>query len=125
MSGIRALVVDYGGVLTVPIRTAFDAWLAAEQVSPEEFVALLIEWRDTPDNPMHRLETGAITDDEFSAELTARLRRGRRRRDAAGRPGRADVPRPRAGPRRAGHAERGPLGRPAHRPALQQLGLRR
>jgi putative hydrolase of the HAD superfamily len=75
VSDIKALVVDYGGVLTVPIRTAFDAWLTAEQISPEEFIALLIEWRDTPDNPMHRLETGAITDDQFAAELTARLRR--------------------------------------------------
>lgn len=75
MSDIKALVVDYGGVLTVPIRTAFEAWLSAEEISPEEFVAVLVEWRDTPDNPMHRLETGAITDDEFSAELTARLRR--------------------------------------------------
>ena len=51
MSKIRALVVDYGGVLTVPIRTAFDAWLGRDQVSPEEFVNLLVEWRDTPDNP--------------------------------------------------------------------------
>jgi putative hydrolase of the HAD superfamily len=75
VSGIRALVVDYGGVLTVPIRTAFEAWLSAEEVSPEEFIALLVEWRDTPDNPMHRLETGELTDDEFAAELTARLRR--------------------------------------------------
>jgi putative hydrolase of the HAD superfamily len=75
VSEIRALVVDYGGVLTVPIRTAFDDWLGRDQVSPEEFVNLLIEWRDTPDNPMHRLEIGAITDQQFAAELTARLRR--------------------------------------------------
>ena len=75
MSEIRALVVDYGGVLTVPIRTAFEAWLAHDQVSPEEFIALLVEWRDTPDNPMHRLETGELSDEEFAAELAARLRR--------------------------------------------------
>jgi putative hydrolase of the HAD superfamily len=75
VSDIRALVVDYGGVLTVPIKASFDAWLAADNVSPEEFVELLIQWRHEPGNPMHRLETGSISDEEFAAELTARLRR--------------------------------------------------
>jgi putative hydrolase of the HAD superfamily len=72
---IRALVVDYGGVLTVPIKTAFDAWLDAEHVSREDFGELIREWRDAPDNPMHQLETGAITGDTFAAALVARLRR--------------------------------------------------
>jgi putative hydrolase of the HAD superfamily len=72
---IRALVVDYGGVLTVPIRTAFDAWLTGESVSFDEFAAVLREWRDQPDNPMHQLETGSITGAEFGAALVARLRR--------------------------------------------------
>ena len=51
MSDIRALVVDYGGVLTVPIRTAFESWLAHEQVSPEEFVALLRRVAGHPGQP--------------------------------------------------------------------------
>jgi putative hydrolase of the HAD superfamily len=72
---IRALVVDYGGVLTVPIRDAFDGWLAAEGVSQDDFAALLKEWRDQPGNPMHELETGSITGGEFGAALVARLRR--------------------------------------------------
>jgi putative hydrolase of the HAD superfamily len=72
---IRALVVDYGGVLTVPIKTAFDAWLDAEHVSPEAFGDLIREWRDAPDNPMHQLETGAINGDTFATALVARLRR--------------------------------------------------
>ena len=75
MTEIRALVVDYGGVLTVPIRAAFETWLETEQVAPEAFVELLKEWRGVADNPMHRLETGSITDDDFAAELVTRLRR--------------------------------------------------
>jgi putative hydrolase of the HAD superfamily len=72
---IRALVVDYGGVLTVPIKMAFDAWLDAEQVSREAFTELIEEWRGDPGNPMHQLETGAISGDAFALELAARLRR--------------------------------------------------
>jgi putative hydrolase of the HAD superfamily len=75
MSDIKALVVDYGGVLTVPLRQAFDAWLEQEQVTPQEFVDLLVEWRDRPDNPMHRLETGQLSEDEFATAVTERLRR--------------------------------------------------
>lgn len=75
MSDIRALVVDYGGVLTVPLRAAFETWLEQEQVSPQEFVDLLVEWRDVPDNPMHRLETGHLDEDGFAAAVTGRLRR--------------------------------------------------
>ncbi len=75
MSEIKALLVDFGGVLTVPLRTAFEAWLEHEQVDPQEFVDLLVEWRDQPDNPMHRLETGQITEDEFATEVSGRLRR--------------------------------------------------
>jgi epoxide hydrolase-like predicted phosphatase len=72
---IRALVVDYGGVLTVPIRTAFDAWLEADRVDPEAFAALIEEWRAEPDNPMHRLETGELSPDEFAHYLVRKLRR--------------------------------------------------
>jgi putative hydrolase of the HAD superfamily len=71
---IRGLVVDYGGVLTVPIRTAFDAWLDADRISRKEFGALFREWTATEDNPVHRIETGTITGEEFAAELVARLR---------------------------------------------------
>jgi putative hydrolase of the HAD superfamily len=72
---IRALVVDYGGVLTVPIRAAFEAWLEADQIDPDTFQALLEEWRVEPDNPMHRLETGQLAPDAFADHLVSRLRR--------------------------------------------------
>lgn len=72
---VRALIVDYGGVLTAPIRDTFDAWLAADGIDPESFGALLEEWRADPGNPMHGLETGTVTPDEFAAYLVGRLRR--------------------------------------------------
>ncbi len=72
---VRALVVDYGGVLTVPIKEAFDAWLDGEGIERESFRELLEEWRDTSDNAMHRLETGAITGAVFADEMVGRLRR--------------------------------------------------
>jgi putative hydrolase of the HAD superfamily len=72
---IRALVVDYGGVLTVPIRATFEAWLEADGIAPDDFGAVLEEWRATPGNPMHQLETGELSPDGFADYLVARLRR--------------------------------------------------
>lgn len=75
MSDVRALVVDYGGVLTAPIRDTFDGWLARDGIDPDSFAALIEEWRVDPDNPMHGLETGSVTSEEFAAYLVSRLRR--------------------------------------------------
>jgi putative hydrolase of the HAD superfamily len=72
---IRALVVDYGGVLTVPLRSVFEAWLEADRIEPDSFSALLEEWRAEADNPMHRLETGHLEPDAFADHLVSRLRR--------------------------------------------------
>ncbi|MFL6098536.1 MAG: HAD family hydrolase [Actinomycetales bacterium] len=75
MTPVRALIVDYGGVLTVPIRDTFDAWLEVDGIEPDSFGALLEEWRADPGNPMHGLETGTVTPDEFATYLVGRLRR--------------------------------------------------
>lgn len=72
---IRALVVDYGGVLTVPIQDTFTAWLEADDIDPAEFGAVVEEWRATPGNPMHRLETGELSAAEFADYLVGRIRR--------------------------------------------------
>jgi putative hydrolase of the HAD superfamily len=72
---MQALVVDYGGVLTVPLQDTFEAWLEADQIAPEAFLELLEELRTTPDNPMHHLETGAMTPAAFNDYLVGRLSR--------------------------------------------------
>jgi len=73
---VRALVLDYGGVLTTPVRESIAAWLAADGIRPESFSAALKEWlsRNAPDGtPVHRLETGEISVEEFERLLAARL----------------------------------------------------
>ncbi|ASU80970.1 HAD family phosphatase [Actinopolyspora erythraea] len=74
---ITTVVFDYGGVLTTPGRTAVESWTHAEGIRPESFSAVLKEWvgHDAPDNtPIHRLETGELSLEEFDRMLAERLR---------------------------------------------------
>lgn len=73
---LKALVLDYGGVLTTPIGDSIRAWIAAERIVPESFTAVLKEWlgRDAASGtPIHRLESGELSVKEFDALLAARL----------------------------------------------------
>jgi putative hydrolase of the HAD superfamily len=73
---IRAVVFDYGGVLTTPIGDSIAAWLEADGIRPDSFSAALKEWlgRNAEDGtPIHRLETGELPAREFDALLAARL----------------------------------------------------
>ncbi len=74
---LHAVIFDYGGVLTTPGREAIAAWTHAERIRPETFSATLKEWlsRSAPaGTPIHRLETGELTAEEFNQVLAARLR---------------------------------------------------
>ncbi|GAB2662754.1 HAD-IA family hydrolase [Saccharopolyspora gloriosae] len=74
---IKAVIFDYGGVLTTQGRVAINAWTRAERIDPETFSAALKEWlsRKAPaGTPIHRLETGEISGAEFDRLLAARLR---------------------------------------------------
>jgi epoxide hydrolase-like predicted phosphatase len=73
---VEAVVFDYGGVLTGPVPASIAEWLRADRVEPTSFSRTLKAWlsRDAPDGtPIHRLETGALDVDEFSALLAAEL----------------------------------------------------
>jgi epoxide hydrolase-like predicted phosphatase len=73
---VEAVVFDYGGVLTGPVRASISAWLRADRIEPASFSRILKAWlsRDAPDGtPIHRLETGALSVAEFSALLAAEL----------------------------------------------------
>ncbi|MCX2729745.1 HAD family phosphatase [Saccharopolyspora sp. NFXS83] len=73
---IKAVIFDYGGVLTTQGRVAINAWTRAERIKPETFSAALKEWlsRSAPSGtPIHRLETGEISGAEFDRLLAARL----------------------------------------------------
>ena len=75
----RALVVDWGGVLTEPLDAAIRAWARIDGVDYEHYVAVMREWLGphqgelARDNPVAALERGEIEVPHFEEELAARL----------------------------------------------------
>lgn len=71
-SDIRALLVDFGGVLTTPVWDSFAAF-CREQGLDEDAVKRL--FREDPDAlaDLRELETGAIGEDEFERRFGERL----------------------------------------------------
>jgi len=84
--GIRALFVDYGGVLTTSVTTSFAAFCLATGVRPETLKALLADaYADgssgLPSRPsladlVVALETGAMSGEEFDRKLAPVLSEG-------------------------------------------------
>ena len=72
MSGVEAVVSDFGGVLTTPLIEAFAALQAEKQIPLEAFgggMARAAE-RNGGEQPLFALETGAISEREFVALLS-------------------------------------------------------
>ncbi len=71
----RGLLVDFGGVLTTSVGRSFRA--AATALGLERGLVLetfLEAYRDAgADGPIHRLETGRMTAEEFGGEIAAAL----------------------------------------------------
>jgi epoxide hydrolase-like predicted phosphatase len=65
---LRGLLVDYGGVLTTNVWESFRAFCDAEGLDRDEVRRL---FRDDPEalGLLRRLETGELTEEEFSAEF--------------------------------------------------------
>lgn len=75
-STVRAVIFDYGGVLTNPARESIAAWLAADRIRPETFSRTIKAWlaRSAPNGtPIHRLETGELDVAGFERLLAAEL----------------------------------------------------
>jgi putative hydrolase of the HAD superfamily len=73
---VEAVVFDYGGVLTTPMRGWIRTWLESEGIDPGSFSRTLKAWlsRDAVEGtPIHRLETGELTPDGFEELLAAEL----------------------------------------------------
>ncbi|MFB7715383.1 HAD family hydrolase [Streptomyces sp. NPDC056105] len=73
---VDAVVFDYGGVLTGPVRDSIAAWIEADGIEPDSFSRTLKAWlsRNAEDGtPIHRLETGELTVAEFDVLLAAEL----------------------------------------------------
>lgn len=76
-AAVRAVIFDYGGVLTTPGEAAIRAWTMAEGIDRATFSAALKDWLSRgapPGTPIHRLETGQLSQEEFNRALAARLR---------------------------------------------------
>jgi putative hydrolase of the HAD superfamily len=72
---IRAVVSDFGGVLTAPLLDGFARIQADLGVPPEAFGAALGRATATDGrNPLFELEVGAITEAEFIATIERELR---------------------------------------------------
>jgi putative hydrolase of the HAD superfamily len=78
--GIEAVISDFGGVLTSPLRGSFEAFQDSSGVSLEALgLAMAAVAQRTGVNPLFELETGRLTEAEFlralGAELSVRLGR--------------------------------------------------
>jgi len=77
----RGVITDWGGVMTSTIRNTVQAWLDSEEIDSDTYAAVMRLWVVTAydpaadGNPVHALERGEITSDEFERLLAARLLR--------------------------------------------------
>src|SRR5580704_14360872 len=74
----RGGIIDWGGVGTGPLPNTIDAWLQAEQIDRDSYATVMRSWvsaayGDGADNPVHALERGECTNEEFEAALAAQL----------------------------------------------------
>jgi putative hydrolase of the HAD superfamily len=78
---LRGVITDWGGVLSTPILTAVRAWIEADGIDWESYLAVMRPWVaqaydiDGSPNPIHALERGECSDVEFEEILAARLLR--------------------------------------------------
>ncbi|MEV0291993.1 HAD family phosphatase [Nocardia sp. NPDC050710] len=74
----EAVLFDYGGVLTGPVRPSIESWLTREHLDAAVLWEVLGSWVSAStgeSTPVHRLETGELELGEFDRLLAARLRR--------------------------------------------------
>lgn len=76
---LRAVITDWGGVLTPPIPQLVRAWAEADQINWEAYISVVTPWLTAaydlngPPNPVHALERGECTPAEFEQVLAQRL----------------------------------------------------
>jgi putative hydrolase of the HAD superfamily len=75
---IRGVILDWGGVMTGPILDTVNAWIQAERIDRDTYAAIMRSWvagaySDGADNPVHALERGECTNEEFERLLAQEL----------------------------------------------------
>jgi putative hydrolase of the HAD superfamily len=79
LSGLRGVIVDWGGVLTTPIPDTVLSWLGADGIDHASYGTVIRPWlsaadgRDGAGNPVHALERGECTAAEFEQLLASRI----------------------------------------------------
>jgi putative hydrolase of the HAD superfamily len=69
-NGLRAIVSDFGGVLTTPLLAAFAAFQDDSGISPENLgMAMREGLAEGEELPLFKLERGEISEDEFVERL--------------------------------------------------------
>ena len=80
MADLKALIVDYGGVLTSPVLGSMDSWVATDGIDPESFRNAMRDWlglsygTDSTESPVHALERGEVDVPAFERQLASQLR---------------------------------------------------
>ncbi|MGP4026583.1 HAD family hydrolase [Actinomadura sp. 3N407] len=75
---VKAVITDWGGVLTSPLADAIDVWLAADRIDVGHYKNVMRAWvkqayDGTGTNPIHGLEDGSLEVAEFERLLAAEL----------------------------------------------------
>jgi putative hydrolase of the HAD superfamily len=76
---VRAVIFDWGGVLTNPIIETVQAWIEADRIDKESYVAAVRPWirqaygPDEAASPVQALERGEVSDADFEETLAAVL----------------------------------------------------
>jgi putative hydrolase of the HAD superfamily len=79
MPELRALLVDWGGVLTEPLESAMKSWAEIDGIDFDSYVAVMREWLGqhqgelAATNPVAALERGEIEVPHFEVQLADRL----------------------------------------------------
>jgi epoxide hydrolase-like predicted phosphatase len=73
---LDAVLFDYGGVMTTPVGDSIRAWHMADGIDPASFTRTLKQWLSRTvdwETPIHRLETGDISIEEFEEAFASEL----------------------------------------------------
>jgi epoxide hydrolase-like predicted phosphatase len=76
---LRGVITDWGGVMTNPIAETVNAWLEADGIDRDSYVAVMRQWvsqaygPQDAESPIHALERGESSHAEFEAALASQL----------------------------------------------------
>lgn len=77
---MKALIVDWGGVLTTSLGSTFEVWAREDNIDYPHYRQVMAELlgpaaaQEAAYNPIHALERGEMEVEDFQSQLAARLR---------------------------------------------------